>query len=71
MGNYSAALDCLQRCLEVQEKKLGKTHPSTLTTLLNVAATYFGKRNYPKAEEMYNPEVFGRSKAEVIVIAKA
>ena len=37
MEDYEETLDYYQQALRVQEKVLGKTHPSTLITIMNMA----------------------------------
>ena len=54
MRDYKGELDCYQHALMVQEKVLGKTHPDTLRTIMNMAIVYeYGLKDFPKAEEMY------------------
>ena len=60
MGDYQAALECYERSLRVEEKQLGKTHRSTLMTLMNMATMYMeGLMDYPKAQEMYKSALNG------------
>ena len=35
-GDYHGALEMYQKCLAIQEKSLGKDHPSTATTYNNI-----------------------------------
>ena len=49
------ALDYYQQGRRVQEIKLGKTHPDTLMTIMNMASTYKdGLKDFTKAERMYS-----------------
>ena len=50
--------------LRVQEKVLGKTHPETLSTIMNMAVTYKnGLEDITKAEEMYRQALDGYEKS--------
>jgi hypothetical protein len=54
------ALNYYQQALTVQEKTLGKTHPSTLMTIMNMAGTYMeGVEDFVKAEEMVRQALDG------------
>ena len=64
MEDYKGALNYYQQALRVQEKVLGKTHPDTLRTILNVAITYEdGLKNFEKSEEMYRLALYGNEKS--------
>ena len=53
MKDYEGELGYYQQALRVQEKVLGKTHPSTLMTTMNMSITYKdGLKDFMKAEEM-------------------
>ena len=41
------------------EKTLGKAHPSTLGTVMNIANIYYYARNFVKAEELYERALKG------------
>ena len=64
MEDYEGALDYYQQALRVQEKVLGKTHPSTMGTVMNMAITYMdGLKDFEKAEEMYRLALDGYEKS--------
>jgi len=43
-----------KRCLEASERLLGPEHPSTLTSINNLALLYHNKGEYEKAEALHN-----------------
>ena len=48
----------------MQEKVLGKTHPETLMTIMNMAGTYKdGLKDFVKAEKMYRQALDGRERS--------
>ena len=63
LGNikdYQGALGYYQQVIRVQEKVVGKTHPSTLDTIMNMASTYMeGLKDFVKAEKMYRQALDG------------
>ena len=60
MEDYEGALGYYQQALRVEEKVLGKSHPSTLTTIMNMAVAYkAGLKDFTKAEEMYRQALDG------------
>ena len=60
MKDYEGALGYYQQALTVQEKTLGKTHPDTLRTIMNMAYTYqVGLKDFMKAEKMYRQALDG------------
>ena len=60
MKDYERALDYYQQALRLQEKVLGKTHPFTVGTVMNMATMYYkGFKDYVKAEEMYRHALDG------------
>ena len=64
MRDYKGALDYYQQALRVQEKVLGKTHPDTLNTIMNMANTYCeGLKDFTKAEEMYRLALDGHERS--------
>ena len=64
MKDYEGELGYYQQALRVQEKVLGKTHPSTLMTIINMAGTYTdGLKDFTKAERMYRQALDGYEKA--------
>ena len=64
MEDYEGVLDYFQKALNVQEEVMGKTHPDTLATTVNMANTYMeGLKDFTKAEEIYRLALDGREKA--------
>ena len=51
-GNYSAAEEMNRRALEGYEKALGLEHPSTLSSIANLALTYSNRGRWKEAEEL-------------------
>ncbi len=52
-GLYFAALPWYEMCLETAEQRLGANHPSTATSLNNLAALYDSMGNYPAALPLF------------------
>lgn len=52
-GLYEIAEESFQKCLQVTEKRLGKEHPATSTSLNNLAGLYELQGNYSKAEPLF------------------
>ena len=46
MGKYEEALKNYEKCLEIQQEVLGKTHPSFAETLNNIGNTSQGMGKY-------------------------
>ena len=64
MEDYEGSLDYKGQARRVREKVLGKTHPSTLMTIMNMASTYdVGLKDFSKAEEMFKLALDGYEKA--------
>ena len=64
MKDYEGELGYYQQALRVQEKVLGKTHPSTLMTTMNMSITYKdGLKDFMKAEEMNRQALDGYEKS--------
>ena len=64
MESYEVALDYFQQALRGQEKVLGKTHPDTLNTIMNMATVNKdGLKDFAKAEEMYRLALDGHEKS--------
>ena len=60
MGDFTSSLDYKVQALRVQEKVLGKTHPDTLMTIMNMAVTYEdGLKDFTKAERMFRQALDG------------
>ena len=60
MKDYEGALGYYQQALRVKEKVLGKTHPGTLMTIMNMAVTYGdGLGDRVKEEEMHRQALDG------------
>jgi tetratricopeptide (TPR) repeat protein len=53
LGNYDAALEHYQRCLEASEKLRGLEHERTLEVVALLAVTCRSKGEYDKAEALY------------------
>ena len=54
MEDWESAHDCLLRANSIQEKVLGKTHPTTLNTVMNIAnVQHAGFKNFYKADEIF------------------
>ena len=51
-GEFDLALPLYQRALESYEKRLGKTHPSTLSTLNNLAGCLDSMGQYDQVTEV-------------------
>jgi tetratricopeptide (TPR) repeat protein len=52
-GDYDSAEPLYKRALAIIEKVLGKEHPSTATSLNNLAGVYQAKGDYDSAERLY------------------
>ena len=64
MKDYRGAIKFYERSLEGKERTLGKTHPSTLTTLMNMATTYSeGLKMHRHAELLYCKALDGHERA--------
>ena len=64
MEDYKGTLDYYQQALRASEKVLGKTHPDTLGTIMNMAKAYqVGLKDFTKAEEMYRLALDGFEKS--------
>ena len=54
MGKIEESLACYQECLELQQEKLGKTHPDIFFNYMNMGMLYADSLlDYEKAEEFY------------------
>ena len=53
MGRYSDAEPLYKRSLQIRETQLGADHPSTATSLNNLAALYESMGRYSEAEPLY------------------
>ncbi|OCK91474.1 uncharacterized protein K441DRAFT_574804, partial [Cenococcum geophilum 1.58] len=51
-GQYSNAEVMHQRALEAKGRVLGSDHPSTLTSMANLASTYRNQGRWNDAEEL-------------------
>ena len=56
---YERELECYERALKGYERILGKTHPSTLTTMLNIANFRIETEYCEKAEEIFQRALEG------------
>ena len=64
MGDCEGALDFYQQALRVQEKGLGKTHPDTVRTIMNMSNMYRDvTKDFIKAEELYRLALDGYEKS--------
>ncbi|KAF8538700.1 hypothetical protein BDD12DRAFT_884441 [Trichophaea hybrida] len=61
-GDYPGALEWYQRALDGKEKTLGKDHPSTLSTVHNMALVFGSQGEYGKALEWYQRALDGKEK---------
>jgi tetratricopeptide (TPR) repeat protein len=52
-GKYESAEPLYQRALDIWERQLGADHPSTATSLNNLAALYHSQGKYESAEPLY------------------
>nr|VFJ60188.1 MAG: Tetratricopeptide repeat-containing protein [Candidatus Kentron sp. DK]VFJ61298.1 MAG: Tetratricopeptide repeat-containing protein [Candidatus Kentron sp. DK] len=52
-GKYPLGEQLARRTLELANRELGENHPSTLTSLSNLASLYFSQGRYGKAEQLY------------------
>jgi len=63
MGQYAQALPLYQRALAIREKALGPDHPSTGTSLNNLAGLYRAMGQYAQALPLYQRALAIREKA--------
>ena len=61
--DFEGALDYYQQAGRDKDKVLGKTHPSTLMTIMNMAVAYNAMKDFTKAEEMFRLYLDGREKS--------
>ena len=61
-GAYVEALEWYQRALEGKEKALGNDHPSTLSTVNNMASVFDNQGEYHKALKWYQRALDGMEK---------
>ncbi|KAI8658994.1 hypothetical protein NCS55_01178200 [Fusarium keratoplasticum] len=52
IGNYTVAEKLGGKAVEVRTKVLGEEHPSTLTSMTNLAATFWNQGRWKEAEEL-------------------
>ncbi|KAK1839854.1 Kinesin light chain 5, partial [Colletotrichum chrysophilum] len=52
LGNYSKAEVIVQQAVSTRTEILGQEHPSTLTSMANLASTYSSQGRWKKAEEL-------------------
>jgi tetratricopeptide (TPR) repeat protein len=62
-GRYKAAYKKISRAFKEREKALGKEHPSTLSSVSNLAGVLESQGKYEAAEEMNRRALDGREKA--------
>src|SRR5947207_2357334 len=62
-GKYKEAEPLYQRVLAIEEQELGTTHPSTATTLNNLATLYDAQGQYKEAEPLYQRALAIRKQA--------
>ena len=61
LKEYDKALEYYERALKGSEMMMGKTHPSTLGTVMNIAGVYLdGLKDYGKAEELIQRALEGK-----------
>ena len=64
MEDYEGTLDYYQQALRGQDKFLGKSHPETLMTMMNMAIMFMDRtKDFAKAGEMYRFALDGYEKA--------
>ncbi|KAF2813025.1 TPR-like protein [Mytilinidion resinicola] len=63
MGKYKEAEEMSGNALEAREAALGAEHPSTLTSLSNLALVLQGQGKYEQAEDMNQRALEGKEKA--------
>jgi hypothetical protein len=51
-GNYTAAETLGRKAVETGTKVLGEEHPSTLTSMANLASTFWNQDRWKEAEEL-------------------
>jgi len=61
-GELEKALEWYQRALDGKEKTLGKDHPSTLSTVNNMAIVFHKQGEHEKALEWYQRALDGKEK---------
>ncbi|GMH57950.1 hypothetical protein TrLO_g7276 [Triparma laevis f. longispina] len=60
LKNYEKAFEYYEKDLKGSEKTLGKNHPDTLATVMNIAIIYVsGLNDYGKAEELFERALMG------------
>lgn len=52
-GNYNKAIDFAQKSVDVRKRLLGADHPSTLTSMNNLASTYGEQGRWEEAEKLH------------------
>ncbi|KAF9766796.1 hypothetical protein IL306_000734 [Fusarium sp. DS 682] len=52
IGKYGVAEDLSKMAVNTRTKKLGEEHPDTLTSMANLASTYWNQGRWKKAEEL-------------------
>ncbi|KAF5507555.1 Kinesin light chain [Colletotrichum aenigma] len=53
LGNYSRAEVLAQDAVRVRRERLGEEHPSTLTSMANLASTYMNQGRWKEAEDLF------------------
>ena len=53
LGDYKKAVEYHNKAVEINEKTLGKEHPSTATSYNNLGLAYYSKGEYERAIEYY------------------
>nr|XP_036584474.1 Kinesin light chain 5 [Colletotrichum truncatum]KAF6793992.1 Kinesin light chain 5 [Colletotrichum truncatum] len=53
LGDYSRAEAVIQEAIRVREEYLGHKHPSTLTSIANLASTFWNQGRWKEAEELF------------------
>ncbi|KAL0929601.1 Kinesin light chain 5 [Colletotrichum truncatum] len=53
LGDYSRAEAVIQEAVRVREEYLGHEHPSTLTSMANLASTFWNQGRWKEAEELF------------------
>ena len=59
-GQYDKALKYYERALAGREKSLGVNHPSTLSTVHNIASVFESQGQYDQALEYYERAFLGK-----------
>ncbi|KAL9561423.1 hypothetical protein ACKAV7_014778 [Fusarium commune] len=52
IGNYGVAENLSRKAVNTRSKVLGEEHPDTLTSMANLASTYWNQRRWKEAEEL-------------------